>query len=255
MEQYKDNRAFMKCPDFKAVMSQGDQEKGLPQPPLEKDMSGERIELPVFDRAVVQADYTTLLDIRRSERAYADCPASQEQLAYLLWSVQGVQEIRGSKRYATFRPVPSGGARHPFEVYILVRNVEGLKPGLYHYLPLEQVGEKRSVIEFLRPIDDIAATITETLAGQGWAASASFVLYFSCLPYRGEWRYGQAAHRVMLIDAGHVGQNTMLSAAALGLGSCCVAAYDAEKCDTLLDLDGDNEFTVYAVPVGVPKGK
>jgi nitroreductase len=46
-----------------------------------------------------------------------------------------VQQING-KNYATLRPAPSAGARHPFETYLLVNRVEGLDAGVYRYLPL-----------------------------------------------------------------------------------------------------------------------
>ena len=253
MNEMLRNRVFMKCPDLSIDMKKSDQEMKKPQPPLEKAASGEVIELPVFDTALAHLSYLDLLDFRRSERVYTGAPATQEQLAFLLWSVQGVQEIRGENRYATLRPVPSGGARHPFELYIAVLNVERLKQGIYHYLPLEHVGEKQAAIEYLYPLEDTNDEITEMLAGQRWATKASFILLFSCLPYRGEWRYMQAAHRVMLIDLGHAGQNAMLSASALGLSSCCIAAYNAEKCDEILGIDGVDEYTVYAVTVGVPR--
>jgi nitroreductase len=58
----------------------------------------------------------------------------------------------------------------------------------------------------------------------------------------------------MLIDIGHVGQNAMLSASALGLGSCCLAAFDSAKCDQALEVDGTDEYTVYVVTVGQVKG-
>jgi SagB-type dehydrogenase family enzyme len=242
------NRQFMRCPDFTAGMKESDQQLMKPQPPLEKEAAGEVIELP-FGDAVKHHTYTELLDIRRSVRTYADTPATREQLAFLLWSVQGVQFLRNG-RYAAMRPVPSGGARHPFEAYAAVRNVEGLKPGLYHYLPLLHVGEKRVSLEYIRPLDGYEDTVAGMLAGQAFAAKAPFVLFFTCLPYRGEWRYAEMAHRVMLIDLGHVGQNAMLSAAALGMGSCCFAAFDSARCDEVLGVDGDNEYTVYAVSVG-----
>ena len=88
------------------------------------------------------------------------------------------------------------------------------------------------------------------LAGQVWAANASVVLYITCIPYRSEWRYAQLSHRVILIDLGHLGQNVMLSADNLGLGSCCMAAFDQEAGDTFLELDGENEYLVYAIAVG-----
>jgi nitroreductase len=54
----------------------------------------------------------------------------------------------------------------------------------------------------------------------------------------------------MLIDLGHLGQNVMLSAVDMGLGSCCIAAYDQRLCDAFLEIDGVDEYTVYMITVG-----
>jgi len=245
------NRDFMKCPDFNNVTRQSDQEKELPQPPLSKVVKGNFIQLSAdFDDIVVCDSYTELLDNRRSERVYdKNAEMSQDQLAFLLWSTQGIQEIRGNN-YATFRPAPSGGARHPFETYFIARNVEELEPGLYHYLPLEHVGEKRVAVRYVGEFPDHKERIAGMLAGQKWASNAPVIVFYSCVAYRAEWRYCNFAHRVVLIDLGHVGQNFMLSAAAMGLGSCCMAAYDQKLCDEALGFDGYEEYTVYACSVG-----
>ena len=253
-KQIMANRDFLKCPNLSAPQPfESDQRKGLPQPPLDKPATGELVQLPCFAEALVHPAYTDLLDLRRSERVYLDAPVTQEQLAFMLWSTQGVQGFRGDTRYASLRPVPSGGARHPFETYIAVRNVAGLKPGLYHYLPFAHEGEKKVTIQYLGAIADYDETMAVMLAGQKWGVNASFVLFYTCVAYRAEWRYSSAAHRVVLIDLGHVGQNVMLSATALGLGSCCLAAYDSKLCDEVLGVDGVEEFTVYVIPVGVIK--
>jgi len=245
-------RDFMKC-TFASDDPPSDQEKKLPQPPLGNTPKKEIIELPIgMEAAIVRPSYAELLDIRRSERVFGQEPMSREQLAFILWSIQGVQSVRGAN-YATMRPAPSGGARHPFEIYVAVRNVEGMKPGVYHYLPLEHIGEKKAAVEFDRELPDYEDNITDMLSGQKWAATAQAVIFFSCVAYRGEWRYSKFAHRVMLIDLGHAGQNLMLSAAATGLGSCCIAAYDQEICDKKLGLDGVEEYTVYACAVGCVK--
>ena len=65
-----------------------------------------------------------------------------------------------------------------------------------------------------------------------------------------EWRYDLAAHKVIAIDAGHVGQNVYLACTAIGAGACAIAAYDQEACDELLDIDGEEEFTVYITTAG-----
>lgn len=248
------SRDSMKCPEFSATMSQSDQQKGLPQPPLCKGAVGEIIEIPAnFENVISHGLYTDLLDIRRTERVYdAGKPMSLDQLAFLLWSTQGIQEIRGDN-YATLRPVPSGGARHSFEIYIIAQNVDGLEPGIYHYLPLEHVGEKRVAIEFIDKIPNEKESVADMLAGQKWTAAAPVILVLSFVAYRSEWRYVSMAHRVALIDLGHVGQNIMLSASAMGLGSCCLAAYDQKLCDEALGLDGYEEYTVYACTVGSGK--
>ena len=245
------NRDFMKCPDFGKFKKVSDQEKKLLQPPLCKNATGEIIELPAdFDTAIITGQYSELLDIRRSERIYdRKAVMTQNQLAFLLWSTQGIQSIKGAN-YATLRPVPSGGARHPFETYFIARNVEGLKPGVYHYLPHEHVSEKSVAVSFLGEFTDHDTRITDLLVGQKWAIDAPVVVLLSCVAYRAEWRYGTFAHRVVLIDLGHAGQNLMLSAAAMGLGSCCIAAYDQKLCDEALGLDGYEEYTVYACTVG-----
>jgi SagB-type dehydrogenase family enzyme len=254
-EGIKHSRDFMKCPNL-IDGQKSDQGKKLPQPPLGFTVDGEVMDLPPdFEREVLFPSYTSLLDSRRSERIYDEkASMTQGQLAFLLWSVQGIQGIRGDN-YATLRPVPSGGARHAFELYFAVRAVDGLKQGIYHYLPLKHIGEKRVSVRFKSELDDYEDKITEMLAGQKWAANAPVVVFLSCAAYRGEWRYSTAAHRVMLIDLGHAGQNLMLSASAMGLGSCCIAAYDQNICDKTLGLDGDEEFTVYACAVGKPRQK
>jgi len=224
---------------------ESDQQLKLPQPPLVKaPMSDKALPLPRnFEDLDLKQDFISLLTERKSSRVYTRQPISLLQLSFMLWATQGIKDIRG-KAYATLRTVPSGGARHGFETYLLVQNVEGLQPGAYHYLPL---GHQ---LEFLHPVDNLPAAISDSLEGQSWAAKAGVIFYWSFLPYRCEWRYGIWAHRVALIDAGHVGQNLYLACAALGLGTCAIAAFDVAVCDSLFGLDSEDEFTVYASPVG-----
>lgn len=256
MSEIKKNRMFMQCPSFEGSMAKSDQQNSVEHPTYENHKTREFIQLPSFDNVVTYPSYLDLLDQRRSERVYADASITQEQLAFMLWSSQGIQAMRGKGGIATFRPVPSGGARHPFELYIAVKNVEGLKPGFYHYVPTEHIEERKVTIERLGSLfDDYEANMNDLLVGQKWATKAPVILFLSCIPYRAEWRYNDAAHRVMLIDLGHIGQNLMLSATSLGLGSCCIAAYDQKLCDEVFSFNGSDEYTVYVLTLGQPKIK
>jgi nitroreductase len=62
--------------------------------------------------------------------------------------------------------------------------------------------------------------------------------------YRCEWRYVEHSHKVSTLDAGHIGQNAYLAAEALGIGCCTIGAY-IQEIDSLLGVDGENEFCVY----------
>ena len=226
---------------------ESDQDLKLPQPPLVKApmaKDSNRIMLPQdFSQLPMLHNLPLLIESRRSARIYTQEEMTLTQLSFLLWACQGVKSIRG-KAYATLRTVPSGGARHPFETYLVIRKVDNLKSGVYHYLPLEHQ------LEFLHEIEDLDLRINESLCGQSWAAKANVLFYWSMVPYRAEWRYGIYAHRVALMDAGHMAENLYLACTGIGLGCCAIGAFSDELCNQMLTIDGEEEFTLYVVPVG-----
>ncbi len=226
-----------------------DQKLQLPQPPLVKaPMTENLIKLPLnFDDLSMENDFVKILYGRRSQRVYTGEQISLLAFSFMLWAQQGIKGLRGTS-YATLRPVPSAGARHPFEVYPLVLNVEGLKPGFYHYLPMENAVELLCEAD---PSDEaFMAKVKASVRNQAFALKASVIFYYSIIQYRGEWRYGFNSHRVMMMDAGHVTQNLYLCCSALGLGGCAIGALDTELCDSIIGLDGEDEFCFYCMPVG-----
>lgn len=253
----RQGRDFLKSRDTMEMERNGlegyqtDQELKRPQPPLVKaPMAGNPIDLPRdFENLDMEDNLVQLLLKRKSSRVYTQEDMSLLQLSFLLWATQGVKDIRG-KSYATLRTVPAGGARHPFETYLLVRQVEGLVPGMYHYLPMTHQLELLSAQEDPQALLDFAE---ESLCGQRWAAKANVVFYWGFVPYRSEWRYGIFAHKLIMADMGHVGENLYLACAALGLGTCGIGAYDQALCDKAFQLDGEEEYTVYTQTVGTVK--
>jgi SagB-type dehydrogenase family enzyme len=168
-----------------------------------------------------------------------------------LWATQGIKHVAAGKvRKATIRTVPSAGARHPFETYLFVKNVNDLAPGLYHYIALEHQ------LEFVGSMDRLVDRLTEAYAGQEFFGEAAVDFVWTVVPYRSEWRYTTKAQKYALIDVGHVCQNLYLACEAIGCGTCAVGAYDQALADGLLGLDTnpscnlENEFVVYAAPVG-----
>lgn len=222
-----------------------DQQLKKPQPPLVKaPMCKERIALPRnFDVLPIEQDFLKIINGRRSHRIYTEETLPLLDLSYLLWCTQGIQSIRG-KSYATLRTVPCGGARHEFECYMILKNVEGLQDGFYHYLPWFHA------LEFLGTNDHISSTMVTSLDGQEWASKSNVVFLYSYVCYRAEWRYGIDAARMIMADAGHISENMYLAAESIHLGGCAIGAVDGDYCDQLLGLDGKEEFTLYAFTLG-----
>ncbi len=243
-------REIMKAADNGDYAS--DQEKGLPQPPLAKEkVSDHVISLTSnFENIIKNNNFLNLLNTRTSKRKYIDGALTLEELAFLLWATQGVKKVIGKQKKATMRTVPSAGARHPFETYLIVNRVDGLEAGLYHYLALEHE------LEFLGPIENQAEQVTGAYCGQAFFGTAAAGFVWTVFPYRSEWRYNDEAQKYALIDVGHVCQNLYFASESIGCGTCGIGAYDQFLADGLLGLDSkpsfaeDNEFVVYAASVG-----
>ncbi len=225
-----------------------DQNRGVPVPPSEAHVDKQlpRISLPdrkIWGPVITETNLVDAIGNRRSRRNYSDAYLSVEELAFLLWATQG-QRNPGIQP-AHFRTVPSAGARHSFETYLFINRVEKVPPGLYRYLPLS------NELVLLYLIDKQSKTrLSRATLGQGFIASGAVVFIWATVPYRMEWRYLQAAHRVILLDAGHVCQNPYLACEAIHAGSCAIAAYDQEAMDELIQVDGKEQFTIYLAPVG-----
>ena len=168
-------REIMKSKDD---LYESDQNQRLLQPHLSKEkVSDEVIELTKeFAHLIKNNNFLDILSTRTSKRKYTETPLALDELAYLLWATQGVKSVAGKERKATFRTVPSAGARHPFETYLFVNRVEGLKSGLYHYLALEHK------LEFLGTIENQIEKVSEAFSGQVFLAMHQFHLY-------GQWNH------------------------------------------------------------------
>jgi SagB-type dehydrogenase family enzyme len=238
-------RTFMQYTRYQHL-DRSQQEEGLvPQPPLQKAglPDAPRFNLPaVRDLAVPGIDLRQAIEQRRSLRAYRKQPLSLAELAFLLWCTQGVKKV--SQRPVTLRTVPSAGARHAFETYLLVNRVDELPAGLYHYLAIEHQ------LEQLPCEGDIAAEVTGACLGQEQVPNSAVTFIWAADLPRMVWRYGERGYRYLHLDAGHVCQNLYLAAEAVGCGVCAIAAFDDDALNIALNLDGEDEFVVYLATLG-----
>ena len=237
-------KEFMKKTRY-GHLEKSDQRKGLPQPPLELPLGEGQVvvALPRPEKLDLgHVDFRDVLEGRRSVRDYSEEAFTIEELSWLLWACQGVKDI--VVRPATLRTVPSAGARHPFETFLLVNNVEGLAKGVYRFLASEH---KLAAVNLE---EDIADRVTEGCFRQRFVKNCSAVFIFTADLNRMYWRYGERGYRYLHLDAGHVSQNLYLAAEAIGGGACAIGAfYDAELNRTL-GINGENHFVVYITTTG-----
>jgi SagB-type dehydrogenase family enzyme len=226
------------------------QQRGLEQPPLERDLptaQGSPIALPPAAEVARDLGASPVRDVvgsRRSVREFTDAAIGLEELSLLLWGTQGVRQRLGDK--ATFRTVPSAGARHAFETAIFVSRVQGLEAGAYQYLALSHALRRLAV----ETEQDAYAAVTAACLGQACVAGSAATFLWIADVERMTWRYGQRGYRYLLLDAGHVSQNLYLLATSLGLGACAIAAFDDEALAALLALDREQLLPIYLTTLG-----
>jgi SagB-type dehydrogenase family enzyme len=184
---------------------------------------------------------------RASCRAFSDAALSLGELATLLTAGYGVAGRSAADGYTMDdRPVPSGGGLYPLELSLLVRRVDGLAPGVHHYVPAVHG------LEQLRAVDLPEAFVTYLFMGQHWVARAAVVVVVSFVPGRSLVKYGERGYRYALLEAGHLMQNLNLATAALGLGAVNLGGFYDDELAGLLRIDPEAEVCLYACACGRP---
>jgi SagB-type dehydrogenase family enzyme len=233
---------FLKGSTYKH-MPQTDQSLGKPQPPLEMPHHGKPIDLIKFsDIQIPDMSLKEAVTARTSIRSYPQKTLSLNELSYALHMTQGIRKVRDG--IATLRTVPSAGARHAFETYLVINNVEGLEKGLYRYLALSHQ------LVLVKSSESIALDVSQAALKQKMIEEASITFIWVADAYRMTYRYGMRGYRYMFLDAGHVCQNLYLIAQQLHCGTCAIAAYDDDAMNQLLDFDGVNTFVIYMATLG-----
>lgn len=216
-----------------------------PQPPLFKQADqAAYISLPVPQAQ--QDEFFRTLYARRTHRRFSAAELPVEAVATLLHATWGVQGYVESKYFGSMplKTSPSGGARNPVEVYLMALRIKGLDAGLYHY-------DARG-----HALGKISATATAQqarayCADQRFAAKAAALFIMTAVFDRTLWKYPHPrAYRVVLLDAGHLGQTFCLNATRLGLAPFSTAALKDSLIEADLGIDGISESVLYVTGVG-----
>ena len=218
------------------------------QPAKFKTVKGARqVRLP--PRTFPRSEFIEILLSRKTHRRFSTQAMPLESVSQLLSLVWGSMGYVHSPIFGKLlrKTSPSGGARHPGEVYLMALQVKGLRAGLYHYHPtrhhLELIGTRVS-----------RERARKYCAGQDYVRDAAALFLMTAVFNRTMWKYHHPrAYRVVLLDAGHLCQTFCLVATWLGLAPFCTAALKDTLIEGDLGIDGVRESVLYVAGVGLPR--
>lgn len=224
------------------------------KPPIPLMMTNEglaqvtSLDRPRLDRGVMAA-----MAARRSVRSFTDDPVPLDVVRDCLFAGLGITgfldtRLPGEEPHLPLKMTPSGGARNPYEGFVYARNVDGLAPGIYHYSALDN--------SLGLVTEEPGATPAELFGHQDWTDGAAFAVLLVANFERMAWKYPHPnAYRVVLMEAGHIGQNVTLVAAEHGLTATPTGAVQDSVARKTLGLDKVRQSLVYGIFVGVADPK
>jgi SagB-type dehydrogenase family enzyme len=188
---------------------------------------------------------------RRSQRDYTGRAIAREQFDAMLHTACGVTgAIEWEGRQLRLRAYPSSGGLYAVEVYPVVFRVDDLGPAVYRYRADEHA------LETVRPDIDQRSFVRAALPMErkmvaGTAAMLCLVGFFP----RHERKYGEGGYRMLVAEAGHLSQNLVLAATALGLSARPFGGVFDHLLNRELGVDEAKEAFLLAVLVGHAKAK
>jgi SagB-type dehydrogenase family enzyme len=170
---------------------------------------------------------TEALATRRSLRTFADKPLTQAEISQLLWAAQGVTDDKGH------RTAPSANAQYYLHIYLASAD------GFFEYVPS---GHQLKKLQ--------AQDLRAKLSAQPSVKTAPFVLVIAGEYERGIEKYGaDKGPKIVAMEAGHVAENVLLQATALGLGAVPVAGFEPKDAQKAASLPAQH-MPIYLLPVG-----
>ena len=173
-------------------------EKALTDPPPAPVKKCPRAPVVRLPPAARSSPLARVLLQRRTWRRFASRSLTASHLATLLhltWGVQHWVQPGNHSTKAALKTAPSGGARHSIEAYVLVRRVDGIKPGLYHYDP---DAHRLCRLQRVRTLPKISDYVPH----QTWYEPAAALVLMTAVFARAQWRYPYSrAYRAPFIEA------------------------------------------------------
>jgi SagB-type dehydrogenase family enzyme len=168
---------------------------------------------------------------RRSNRSFLDRSIELAAVGQILWAGQGIRDRSGG------RTAPSAGGRYPLDLYVVTES------GVGQYLPEEH--EIEGVLS-----EDLREALYSAVLFQDSIKQAPLIVVITADFARAEHQHGEErAERFAWIEAGHVAQNILLQAYAMGLAGVAFGAFKDEQVVEVMQLPPERA-PLYIIAIG-----
>jgi SagB-type dehydrogenase family enzyme len=162
-------------------------------------------------------------------RTFGSRDLDDRELGQLLWAAQGVND--------SHRTAPSAAGLYPLTIRVVDAR------GIWRYAPAEHALVREAT-------DDRREALAIAVLRQSSIRSAPVSLVITAELAITTRKYGpRSGERFAILEAGHVAQNILLTATALGLGAVPVGAFEEEPLRKVLALPPE-VTPLYVIPVG-----
>jgi len=222
--------------------------KVAPEPALKPTTSAPVVLLRKPDLLQVERkdpSFTSVLENRKSLRAYGTQPITAARLGEFLYRVARVRRLTepdptvGLHYQSSNRPYPSGGATYDLELYVTVNNCADLPRGLYHYDALDHQLEKLADHG-----PRVEALLRDAQLAVRLADEPQILITLTSRFQRVSWKYSGIAYALTLKHVGVLFQTMYLVATAMELAPCAVGTGNS---DLFAEAAGTNYFAETSV--------
>jgi SagB-type dehydrogenase family enzyme len=216
-----------------------------PSPPLFRVHKNATISLPQPQGEKV-GNLLSLMKARRTNRVPGFPSIELGELSDCLYAGMAITgTVKTPTGELPLQMTPAGGARNAYEAFVLVNWVEGIDAGIYHYSATQH---SLALVN-----KELPSRADPLLAQQEWVNEKPAIIFLVAHLERVMWKYHDPnGYRVVLMEAGHKGQNIALAATAHGMSACPTAALNHDLISKYLCLDRITHSPIYALTLSKP---
>lgn len=198
------------------------------------------LEKPTEQSLMNKDDWSSFFSLKASRKSKQSTSISDlSDILYYVAGKSGEKNWSGQGKFL-FKHIPSGGARHPTEVYVANLRSNDFPIGIYHY-NVEQHGLDIIAKLDLDQLLELVNLSVPDLKRRG-PDTPNFVFFFTSYVERSMWRYRDArSFRVILIDLGHVLNAFRMISIGAGLIPWVGQGINPIHAANLLSIDITNE--------------